>query len=410
MQDLFGTRTTADINLALQILLLVGLWIGFVLARKGKIGGTVGHMNVQTTIVLLNLLLIAFAMGISFYRYVIEAGSTDDSVARWMMLHGILGAIAEISGIYLILRMRTKWIPKRFRVRKFKRVMRATLGLWTVLVLLGVVIYVDRYYEVTFDIAEVRGPSSAPLAQLHQAGTDLFLHADELGMAADRGNFDSVKRHAEHLVNLIDGKKGPHYGDVDLNGQIEDPGDGTGLLVYVDRIDAAAKDKNVTAQAESLRAALVVIRDNAEKIAYGDGLDGVTSLITETVALVRRTNAEAIGGLEGAAQVAGVVALPYTEPPLPGTPAPNEVVIVENNYAFMPYELHIQPGTTVVWVNEEHAKHTATDDDGLFDSGDQPMGNSYSFTFTEPGTYTYYCRYHGDKGLLGMAGIIVVEE
>jgi plastocyanin len=45
----------------------------------------------------------------------------------------------------------------------------------------------------------------------------------------------------------------------------------------------------------------------------------------------------------------------------------------------------------------------------LFDSGDQPMGNVYEYTFTEPGTYNYHCVFHGDKGVVGMAGTIVVE-
>ena len=34
---------------------------------------------------------------------------------------------------------------------------------------------------------------------------------------------------------------------------------------------------------------------------------------------------------------------------------------------------------------------------------------SYAYTFTEPGTYPYFCRYHGDVGGVGMAGTIVVE-
>ncbi|MGH2558691.1 MAG: plastocyanin/azurin family copper-binding protein [Thermomicrobiales bacterium] len=410
MQSLFGTRTTADINLILQIMLLVGLWIGFVLARRGKIGGTTGHANVQTSMVLANLVLIAVAMGTSFYSYVIEGGSTGNSVARWMMVHGILGTVAEVTGIYLILRMRTKLIPKRFRVRNFKRYMRATLGLWTVLVALGVVIYVDRYYEVTFEIAAQRGAAAAPLAQMHQAGADLFVHAVELEDAAGRDSFESVKRHAEHLVNLIDGNKGLHFGDVDLDGRIEDPGDGTGLLVFVERVAAAAKDEGVTSRAEEVTAALIVIRDNAEQIAFIPDLSEARPLIAETVSLARRTNAEGIGGLEGTAQAAGVVALPYTESPSPGETAPTTVIVEEDNFAFLPFELHISPGTTVVFVNKERAKHTATADDGIFDSGDQPMGNAYEYTFEEPGTYPYFCLYHGDKELVGMSGVVIVEE
>jgi plastocyanin len=75
----------------------------------------------------------------------------------------------------------------------------------------------------------------------------------------------------------------------------------------------------------------------------------------------------------------------------------------------VPAELTIPAGTTVVWVNDERAKHTATADDELFDSGDQPMGDEYAYTFAEPGVYPYFCRYHGDVDGVGMAGVIVVE-
>ena len=66
----------ADINLVAQIVLLVGLWVGFALARKKQFGH---HANVQTTMVLANLVLIFFAMGISFYDYVVQGGTET----RW---------------------------------------------------------------------------------------------------------------------------------------------------------------------------------------------------------------------------------------------------------------------------------------------------------------------------------------
>ena len=74
-----------------------------------------------------------------------------------------------------------------------------------------------------------------------------------------------------------------------------------------------------------------------------------------------------------------------------------------------PSQLTVPAGTTVIWVNDEQAKHTASADDGHFDSGDQELGVRYAYTFTEPGTYGYFCRYHGDVGGVGMAGTIVVE-
>jgi hypothetical protein len=48
--------------------------------------------------------------------------------------------------------------------------------------------------------------------------------------------------------------------------------------------------------------------------------------------------------------------------------------------------------------------HTATSEDDAFDSGNLDEGQSFSFTFTEPGTYQYRCDYHSD-----MTGTIVVE-
>jgi plastocyanin len=405
MQSLFGTRTTADINLVAQIVLLVGLWVGFVLARKKRFGN---HANVQTTMVLANLVFIAFAMGISFYDYVIQGG-TGDSVARWMIVHGVLGTIAEVMGIYLIIRMRTKWLPKGWRIKNFKLLMRSTLALWTILVILGVVIYAERYLDVTFEIAEKRGAAAAPLFQMQQAGSDLSIHAAELQDAAARGSLEGTKRHAEHLVNLIDGEKGLHYGDVDIDGRIEDPGDGTGLLVYVDRVAAASHDAEIEALAAEVHDQLIVVRQNAETIALASDLAAVEDLVAPTVALARRVDSEGLFRIGGAAQAAGVEALPYTEPPLPGSPVASKFTIVEEDFAFKPFEVTVEVGTTVVWVNKERAKHTATSDVALFDSGDQPMGNVYEYTFTEPGRYPYYCVYHGDKGVVGMAGVIIVE-
>ena len=183
MQLLFGTRTAADINLIAQLILIAGLWTGFILARQKRIDA---HANVQTAVVLANLFFIAFAMATSLYAYVIQGGS-GDSVARWMVLHAILGTVAEISGLYLVVRMRTKWLPRRWRIKNFRALMRWTLALWTGLVALGLVVYLDRYYEVDVQVAiePQRGDTAAPLLQLVQAGSDLNVHAQELQEAIE---------------------------------------------------------------------------------------------------------------------------------------------------------------------------------------------------------------------------------
>ncbi len=78
--------------------------------------------------------------------------------------------------------------------------------------------------------------------------------------------------------------------------------------------------------------------------------------------------------------------------------------------SFAPTEVHITPGQTVLWNNTDFIGHTVTADDNSFDSGDMEPGDTFSQTFTDPGTYQYYCVPHGSPGLVGMAATIVVDD
>jgi plastocyanin len=73
------------------------------------------------------------------------------------------------------------------------------------------------------------------------------------------------------------------------------------------------------------------------------------------------------------------------------------------DFAFQPASLEVAAGTTVTWTNNGQARHTATADDGTFDSGRLRPGESFSFTFNTPGTFAYHCDVHPD-----MTGTIVV--
>ncbi|GMR02540.1 MAG: hypothetical protein BMS9Abin20_0878 [Acidimicrobiia bacterium] len=65
------------------------------------------------------------------------------------------------------------------------------------------------------------------------------------------------------------------------------------------------------------------------------------------------------------------------------------------NFAFGPADLTVSVGDTITWTNDESGiPHTTTADDGLWDSGTLNPDDTYSFTFTEPGTYTYFCSIH----------------
>ncbi|MDE1853862.1 MAG: cupredoxin domain-containing protein [Thaumarchaeota archaeon] len=80
---------------------------------------------------------------------------------------------------------------------------------------------------------------------------------------------------------------------------------------------------------------------------------------------------------------------------------PGSAYITNPGY-YSPSILHVTAGQTVVWKNLDNTAHTVTGDNGL-ESGSISPGGTYSFTFTQPGTYVYSCDYH-----TWMVGSIVV--
>lgn len=101
---------------------------------------------------------------------------------------------------------------------------------------------------------------------------------------------------------------------------------------------------------------------------------------------------------------------------------PNEVITL--SLRFMPDDITVPVGTTVTWRNGEAIGHTITSGawgdvndstglrgsqtaDGLFDHALAPMGqegDTFSFTFDEPGEYLYFCQPH-----LTMNARVIVE-
>src|SRR5215204_963953 len=57
-------------------------------------------------------------------------------------------------------------------------------------------------------------------------------------------------------------------------------------------------------------------------------------------------------------------------------------------------DIAIEPGTTVLWVNEGKVPHTVTADDGSFDSGELYPEDSYIVTFLGSGRLSYHCQLH----------------
>jgi plastocyanin len=64
------------------------------------------------------------------------------------------------------------------------------------------------------------------------------------------------------------------------------------------------------------------------------------------------------------------------------------------NFTFTPMALTVSVGTKVTWMFEDSAKHTVKADDGSFSSPALSDGQTFSFTFTKAGTYSYICSIH----------------
>ena len=63
-------------------------------------------------------------------------------------------------------------------------------------------------------------------------------------------------------------------------------------------------------------------------------------------------------------------------------------------FVFQPAAITVPVGTTVTWTNLDPVAHTVTDVDFMWDSGLFETQGTFAKTFTEPGTYTYYCIPH----------------
>ena len=75
-----------------------------------------------------------------------------------------------------------------------------------------------------------------------------------------------------------------------------------------------------------------------------------------------------------------------------------------DNFTFNPQQLTVKAGTTVTWTNKDDIPHAIAAVNREFKSKALDTGDAYSFTFTTPGTYAYFCSLHPH-----MTGSIVVE-
>jgi plastocyanin len=81
-----------------------------------------------------------------------------------------------------------------------------------------------------------------------------------------------------------------------------------------------------------------------------------------------------------------------------------DILLIEDNY-FEPTDALVEPGTTLLWVNQGQESYTVTAADGQFDSGVLNPGDSFLTTVEGSGTLTYHCALHPE-----MTGNITVAS
>ena len=65
-----------------------------------------------------------------------------------------------------------------------------------------------------------------------------------------------------------------------------------------------------------------------------------------------------------------------------------------DNFSFGPASLTVAAGTTVTWTNNDDVPHAVVSDDKIFKSKALDTDDKFSYTFTKPGTYDYFCSVH----------------
>lgn len=82
---------------------------------------------------------------------------------------------------------------------------------------------------------------------------------------------------------------------------------------------------------------------------------------------------------------------------LPASATPSTVNVVINSYSFTPSSITVVIGVnnTVTWTNQQTGVvHTVTSNTGIFSSSELSSGQSFTYTFSAPGTYAYHCKIH----------------
>ncbi|MCI0395313.1 MAG: plastocyanin/azurin family copper-binding protein [Chloroflexi bacterium] len=280
---------------------------------------------------------------------------------------------------------------------------------------------------------------------------EVIRHALYLQLAYDLGSLGDAQRHAEHIVNIIEGQSGEFFGDLDGAHGVQNPGDGVGVIPYIfsmkevalqafeagdstpairyhaEHVDVAANNSRQTAQ--SLREAAVAVTEAgsigeigewvatintlSQRLLLGEDLNGDGNIaLAEGGIFIAYQHAQYMGaiGIIAGADAAIVDPTSVGGVSESAQATGDQVVIDMLDFAYSLPTVTIPAGTAVRFVNVGQAQHSATADDQSFDSGLLGPGEEFTISFEQPGFVPYYCILHGTPGHTGMAGSITVAE
>ena len=100
--------------------------------------------------------------------------------------------------------------------------------------------------------------------------------------------------------------------------------------------------------------------------------------------------------------LASVLVLHPTRAKAETTASPLQVQV--DNFTFGPATLTVPVNSIVTWVNKDDLPHVIASNDGVFKSKALDTDEKFSYTFSKPGTYAYFCSIHPK-----MVGTIVVK-
>ncbi len=138
MNGFLGTGATfyADLNLLVQTAMGLALLYGMTLARKKNFQA---HKICQSSVMILNLVMIFLIMSPSFHRQV-QPQIPDGLKETYYLvafIHAGLGSIAQLLGLYIVLVAATNILPEKLKFERYKPWMRTELALWWVVIFLG---------------------------------------------------------------------------------------------------------------------------------------------------------------------------------------------------------------------------------------------------------------------------------